>query len=230
MQIDDLIRAVEADAPDTEPLTLLRTASSMVQSVTDAADAALGYFVDQARRAGHSWTEIGACLGVSKQAAQQKHVRVSVDLQSQLFGRCTDRARRVVEACEEVARDLGHAYIGTEHVLLAQFAEPQAVAARLLKKEGLSAKRVRAAIVALTGEGEGSPADEVPFTPRARELFRDALGIALELGHNYIGTEHMLLAMFRGEGIAGRILSDAGLDEEAMRDEVVAELARIVKK
>ena len=229
MQIDDLIRAVEADAPDDEPLTLLRTASSMVESVTDAADAALGYFVDQARRAGHSWTDIGACLGVSKQAAQQKHVRVSSDLQTQLFGRCTDRARRVVGACEEVARDLGHTYIGTEHVLLAQFAEPQAIAARLLKKEGLSAKKVRAAIVELTGEGDGAPDGEIPFTPRARELLRDALGIALVLGHNYIGTEHMLLAMFRGEGIAGRILADAGLDEEAMRDAVVAEIEKVVK-
>ena len=230
MQIDDLIRQVEADAPDKEPLTLLRTASSMVQSVTDAADAALGYFVDQARRAGHSWTDIGACLGVSKQAAQQRHVRVAADLQTQLFGRATDRARRVVTATEEVARDLGHAYVGTEHVLLAQFAEPKSVAARLLKKEGLSAKSVRAAIVELTGEGEGAPDGAIPFTPRAMELFRDALAIALQLGHNYIGTEHRLLAMFRGEGLAGRILSDAGLDEEAMRDEVVAELARIVKQ
>lgn len=230
VQIDDLIRAVEDDAPDDEPLTLLSTAASMVQSVTDAADAALGYFVDRARRAGHSWTEIGACLGVSKQAAQQRHVRGSNDLETQLFGRFTDRARKVVTATEEAANDLGHGYIGTEHFLLALFAEPKGIAAQILKRHGINAKSVRAAIIERVGEPSDPPSGEMVFTPRGKELLRDALTQSLALGHNYVGTEHLLLAAFRGDGLARHILEDAGFEESAARAEVIAELAKFVRK
>ena len=225
MQIDDLIRAVEADAPDTEPLTLLRTASSMVQSVTDAADAALGYFVDQARRAGHSWTEIGSCLGVSKQAAQQKHVRVSSDLAAQSMERFTPRARAVVERFEEVARGLGHSFIGTEHILLALYSQPKSMAALILRERGLSASKAKEAVLEMVPSGEPSTTEVIALTPRAQDVMIGTMAEALKLGHNYIGTEHMLLALYRNEGAARQVLEDAGLDNASVVGEVKKRLA-----
>src|SRR3954466_3712076 len=122
--MQDLISLVVADAPDEQPLNRLTTAATLVRDVGETADAALGYFVDQARRAGHSWSEIGDALGVTKQAAQQRHLRAGGGIITNLE-RFTDRARRTVAAGEFAARNLGHGFIGTEHLLLALFGEPE---------------------------------------------------------------------------------------------------------
>src|SRR5947209_19382503 len=118
--IHDLITEVRRDAAEDQPLAQLQTAATLTQDITDTADAVLGYFVDQARRAGQSWSEIGEALGVSKQAAQQRHLRAGGDIITN-FERFTDRARRVVATSEFAARDLGHGSIGTEHLPLAPF-------------------------------------------------------------------------------------------------------------
>src|SRR5580658_932934 len=133
--LQDVIHLVEADTEDAEPLSRLGTASVLVRNLTEVGDAALGYFVDQARHAGHSWSEIGEALGVSKQAAQQKHtVRLSLGLNTPTFERFSPRARNVLSAAEPIARQWGHGCIGTEHLLLALYREPEGVAAQILNE------------------------------------------------------------------------------------------------
>src|SRR5579864_8981377 len=123
--LQDVIHLVEADGDAGGPLGRLQAASALVRELAEVGDAALGYFVDQARHAGHSWSEIGEALGVTKQAAQQKHTaRLSLGIGPATFERFTPRARNVVAAAEAVARDWEHAYVGTEHLLLALYAEP----------------------------------------------------------------------------------------------------------
>jgi ATP-dependent Clp protease ATP-binding subunit ClpA len=197
----------------------------MIRSLSDVGDAALGYFVDQARRAGHSWSEIGESLGVSKQAAQQRQVARAFGLTTVTFERFTERARRVVAASEECAREFQHNYIGTEHLLLAQYSMPEALAAQILTESGLSADAVRQAIRDRVGEGAQPPEGHLPFTPRAVEVFTGALAAALEFRHNYIGTEHLLLGLVRTDGVANEILMTVGLDAEALTPKVTAKLA-----
>lgn len=227
--LEDLINEVQRDAPESDPLSRLRTAGALARDVTDVADAALGYFVDQARRSGHSWSEIGDALGVSKQAAQQRHVRVGMGMVESM-GRVTDRARRVIAAAEFAARDLGHGFVGTEHLLLAQFSEPEAMSAVILHDRGLTAAKVRAAVVERIGEGPGAGPDPLPYTPRAAQALSSALTLALELGHNYIGTEHLLLALMEGEGVSALILREAGLDRESTTQDVVRRLTSLQPK
>ena len=231
--LQDLIREVQDDTPDPEPLKLLETAAAMIRSLDDVGDAALGYFVDQARRAGHSWSEIGESLGVSKQAAQQRQVARTGGLTTVTFERFTDRARRVVASSQDCAREFQHNYIGTEHLLLAQFSMPEGLAAQVLTESGLSVDIVRQAIRDRVGDGAQMPDGlgaqlpdgRLPFTPRAVEVFTGALATALELGHNYIGTEHLLLGIARTDGLASEILHSAGLDRSVLTPKVVAKLA-----
>jgi hypothetical protein len=228
-QLDELIATVHDDAPDQSPLGRLATASAMSSQLTDTADAVLGHFVGLARASGHSWSEIGDALGVSKQAAQQRHVaRTSVpgQLSGFTFERFTDRARQTIAQAQTVAGALGHTYIGTEHLLLAQFAAPGGIAAQILSEAGMSEGGVTEAIVADFGRGEKAVDGSLPFTPRAGQALTHALAVALELGHNYIGTEHLLLGLRRVDGgAAAGYLDVAGLSEDILRAKVMERLA-----
>src|SRR4051812_43412720 len=220
--IQDLISIVVADCPDDEPLGRLTTAASLMRDVGDTADAALGYFVDQARRSGRSWSEIGDALGVSKQAAQQRH-GLRLGGIPVTFERFTERAKSVMAASEAAARGLGHGYIGTEHLLLAQYAEPDGLGAQTLVEAGLPADAAKSAVIDRVGEGPGTGEGRPPFTPRAVEALKEALAAALELGHNYIGTEHLLMGAGRIDGgLAAIILREAGIDNDALRAKLTA--------
>ena len=221
--LEDLIREVHQDAEDDSPLERLRAAAAMSRDMTDVSDAALGYFVDQARRAGHSWTEIGESLGVSKQAAQQRHVARASSVS---YERWTPRARNVVTASEAVARSLGHTYIGTEHLLLGLYDEPDGIGADMLTKTGITRDAVLTAVVAQAGRGPGAPKGDLPHTAKALQAMAGALTAALELGHNYIGTEHLVLGLLRVDGLASTILNDAGLDEPRARAFVLEALTK----
>ena len=127
-----------------------------------------------------------------------------------MFERFTERARQVVVLAQEEARALKHNYIGTEHLLLGLLREEEGVAARVLDSSAISTEEVRAAVVRIVGTGEEVATGQIPFTPRAKKVLELALREALSLGHNYIGTEHILLGLIReDEGVAARILLDS---------------------
>ncbi len=139
-----------------------------------------------------------------------------------MFERFTDRARRVVVLAQEEARLLDHSYIGTEHVLLGLLHEGEGVAAAVLGSLGVDRGRAQAVVVELVGRGTSAPAGHVPFTPRAEKVLELSLREALQLGHNYIGTEHLLLGLIReGEGVGAQALRSFGLELPATRDAVV---------
>ena len=139
-----------------------------------------------------------------------------------MFERFTDRARRVVVLAQEEARMLNHNYIGTEHLLLGLIHEGEGVAARALESLGISLDAVRQQVEEIIGQGQQAPSGHIPFTPRAKKVLELSLREALQLGHNYIGTEHILLGLIReGEGVAAQVLVKLGADLNRVRQQVI---------
>jgi ATP-dependent Clp protease ATP-binding subunit ClpA len=139
-----------------------------------------------------------------------------------VFERFTDKARRVVVLAQEEARMLNHNYIGTEHILLGLIHEGEGVAARALESLGIALSDVRRDVGEIIGEGEGTSGGHIPFTPRAKKVLELSLREALQLGHNYIGTEHILLGLVReGEGVAAQVLQKLGADLNRVRQTVI---------
>ena len=139
-----------------------------------------------------------------------------------MFERFTDRARRVVVLAQEEARMLNHNYIGTEHILLGLIHEGEGVAAKAMEGMGISLEAVRAQVEEIIGQGQQAPSGHIPFTPRAKKVLELSLREALQLGHNYIGTEHILLGLIReGEGVAAQVLVKLGADLNRVRQQVI---------
>ena len=139
-----------------------------------------------------------------------------------MFQRFSDRARRVVVLAQEEARMLNHNYIGTEHLLLGLIQEGEGVAAKALESMGISLEAVRNQVEEIIGRGTSAPTGHIPFTPRAKKVLELSLREALQLGHNYIGTEHILLGLIReGEGVAAQVLTKLGADLDRVRNQVV---------
>jgi len=228
--LDDLIALARSAADSDDPIDELAAAAGLKSELDELTDAVLGHFVDQARRAGRSWSQIGEALGVTKQAAQQKHTSTEsvarrilsrIAERWQPGSRFTARAKVTVVAAHEAAQALGHGYIGTEHLLLGLFAEPESIAARVLAELGITRDDVEGFVVETVGrmdDGSG----HLPFTPRAKQAMEHALREALALGHNYIGTEHLLLGLLReGDGLAASYLASRGADLGRARMAVV---------
>ena len=143
-----------------------------------------------------------------------------------MFERFTDRARRVVVLAQDEARGLKHNYIGTEHLLLGLISEGEGVAAKALETMGIKGEAVRASVIEILGEGEKPVEGHIPFTPRAKRVFELSLREALQLGHNYIGTEHLLLGLLKeGEGVAAQVLTKQGADLAQVRQTVIQMLS-----
>jgi len=143
-----------------------------------------------------------------------------------MFERFTDRARRVVVLAQDEARGLKHNYIGTEHLLLGLISEGEGVAAKALETMGIKGEAVRASVIEIIGEGEKPVEGHIPFTPRAKRVFELSLREALQLGHNYIGTEHLLLGLLKeGEGVAAQVLTKQGADLAQVRQTVIQMLS-----
>lgn len=223
--LQELIDTIRRDSYSDDALAQLATASQTVTELSETGDAALGYFVDRARGAGRSWVEISSVLGVSKQAA---HKRFAVSWTTRpAFDRYTDRAKRVVESASAIALRHRHNYVGTEHLLLALFTEPEAIATRVLAAHDITEAAVDTAVVAMIPDGETEVAGDPVLTPRANHALQGAVAEALELGHNYVGTEHILLAFYRDSGgVAPRVLLELGLDGDTARPELLKLLAR----
>jgi ATP-dependent Clp protease ATP-binding subunit ClpA len=148
-----------------------------------------------------------------------------------VFERFTERARQVVVLAQEEARALRHNYIGTEHLLLGLLREEEGLAARVLESLDLTIEEVRAQIARIVGQGDEILTGQIPFTPRAKLVLELSLREALSLGHNYIGTEHILLGLIReNQGVAARILLDFDADAEKIRNEVIRMLSGPARK
>ena len=146
------------------------------------------------------------------------------------FGRFTEKARAAVVLAQEEARALAHNYVGTEHVLLGLLGVEDGVAARALARLGVEQQGFRARVEEIVGRGTGTPSGQIPFTPRAKKVIELALREALELRHDYIGTEHLLLAVVKeGEGVAARVLREQEIEEPQVRDVVLALIAQAPK-
>lgn len=209
-----LIDGVKADASGEEALLQLSQASKTVSDLEQVGDALLGHFVDQCRRSGHSWSEISKALGVSKQAA---HKRFTFDVPT--FERFTERARNVISRSEVEAHHLGHGFVGTEHILLALFEITDGLAFKVLEEVGISKSMVEEHVLELIKRATPSEEGKLPFTPRAKAVLGSAVEVALQLGHNYIGTEHLLLGLFSDEdSVAAKVLGDLGASYDIARD------------
>jgi hypothetical protein len=214
ISLDSLISDVESRAPSPEPLSLLATASATVTELNETTDALLSHFVDRSRRAGHSWSEIGEALGVTKQAVQKRFTGQYGNPRG--YEQFTDRVRRLLKVhAVEFAKEMGHRSIGTEDILGGLLADKRSLAYAALKDAGATPAGIRVRIEEVAPRGPGYVDG---FTPLAWTRIDKALNIALEMGHNYIGTEHILLSLIRGEGLAGEILAAEGVTD----DEVTA--------
>jgi Clp amino terminal domain, pathogenicity island component len=216
-----LIDEVKADSPGEESLLQLSQASRTVSDLEQVSDALLGHFVDQCRRSGHSWSEISNALGVSKQAAHKRFT-----FEAPTFERFTDRARQALGQSEIEARHLGHGFVGTEHILLALLELTDGLAARALDEVGISKSMAEEQILELIKRTTPAEEGKLPFTPRAKAVLRRAVEEALDLGHNYIGTEHLLLGLFGDEdSIAAKVLRDLGASYDIVRGRTLELLA-----
>ena len=143
-----------------------------------------------------------------------------------MFERFTDRARRVVVLAQEEARMLNHNYIGTEHILLGLIHEGEGVAAKVLTELGISVETVRQQVEEIIGVGRVASSGQIPFSPRSKKVLELSLRESLQLGHNYIGTEHILLGLLReGEGVAAQVLQRLGADLNRVRQQVIEMLS-----
>ena len=226
MELDELIDEVEGD----DPLDRLSSAMAVKVELDELADALIGHFVDAARREGCSWSEIGAAMGVTKQAAQQRHTSERPPRRGRgpLFARFTPRARYAVREAEDAARELRHAYLGTEHLLLGLLAVSQGLAGKSLTALGVTREAVLATLSPGDGPRERGRRRRIPFTPKAKAVMEGALQESLTLGHNYIGTEHLLLALYRvPDGLAAVTLQELGVTQEQVRADIVDRLSKL---
>ncbi|KZM71001.1 ATP-dependent Clp protease ATP-binding subunit [Nocardia terpenica] len=230
VRLDDLIESIKAARPD-DVLEQLTDAVVAAGHLSEVADHLIGHFVDQARRAGASWTDIGRSMGVSKQAAQKRFVpKLPVDPgmdASSGFTRFTDRARRAVVAAQAEARKAGNTQITPEHLILGLLSEPDGLAYRAIVDQGVSADTVRRVATATFPPAVDDIPEQIPFNGQAKKALELTFRQALRLGHNYVGTEHILLALLElGDGTG--VLAGLGIDHEHTEAEVVAGIERIM--
>jgi len=213
IRLDDLIDGIRTQYPD-RPLEQLTAAVLAADHVNEISDHLIGHFVDQARRSGASWTEIGGCLGVTKQAAQQ---RFTPKDDPNMFARFTPRARQAVVQAQEEARARRQSEIYPEHLMLGLLCVPESLAVLALAHQGITPQAIseaaEAALPAPPVDAESPPL--IPFSPPAKKALELTVREALRLGHNYVGTEHLLLALLAREADAPGPLRQLGASADA---------------
>ncbi|MBA9004395.1 Clp protease N-terminal domain-containing protein [Thermomonospora cellulosilytica] len=227
IRLDDLIEAIKK--AHTDVLEQLSSAVIAADHLGEVADHLVGHFVDQARRSGKSWTEIGRSMGVSKQAAQKRFVpkgeAVTMD-PNEGFSRFTTRAQNAVMAAHTAAQEAGNAEVTPDHLVLGLLSEPEGLAAKAITAQGVTLDDVRQAVTSRLGPAVEDPPNVVPYSAQARKALELCFREALRLGHNYIGTEHMLLALLEQENGQG-VLTGLGIGKAAAEDHVIAMLNSI---
>ena len=230
VRLDDLIDVIKR--VHNEPLDQLTDAVLAAESLDEIADHLIGHFVDQARRSGASWTEIGKCMGVTKQAAQKRFVPKAPDFESSAldpnagFGRFTPRARNVVVVAQNKTRQAGNSEINPDHLLLALFDDPDGLAVKLLAAQGIDAGAVENAVT-LPPPADGDLPALIPFNGPAKKVLELTFRQALRLGHNYIGTEHIVLALLEAEDDGP--LRGLGVDKDRFERDLAAALEQFTK-
>lgn len=193
VRLDDLIDGILTAHPD-QPLDQLTSAVLTAQHFEDIADHLIGHFVDRARHSGASWSEIGESLGVTKQAAQQ---RFTPKASQEMFSRFTDKARAVLVRSMELTRDSNRSEIEPAHIALALADVPDSLALHALATQGVTVEALRAALAPQVAGPEDAPEPPVliPYSGAAKKVIELSVREAVRLGHNYVGTEHILLAL-----------------------------------
>jgi hypothetical protein len=230
LSLDELISYVKTMTPAGGPLDNLADAVSVGADLDETSDALIGHFVDRARRSGATWSQIGSSMGVTKQAAQKRFVTLWEGAE---FSRFTQRSRNVLAASASIAADAGAGTIDASHLAAGLLSEPDGIAAKVIHGAGRTDEQVLTAL-GLQAAAEGAAAQAGPeelrrlrFTEDGRIAIRGALTAALKLGHNYIGTEHLLLGILQGKGDAREILVGLGVTAAFTERWLVEEFARI---
>ena len=218
VNVQTLIEQIDTDLPDADPLAKIAEARRRARLLNDAGDQLVDHYVSQARAGGASWSQIGDALGVSKQAAQQRRWGGQ-------FERFTARARHVVVLAQDRARALRHTAVTPDHLLLAMIEEGEGLAAKVVEKLAGPLTAVAEAVKADLVPGTGAQPVHVPFDADCKRIMDETLDQAVGLGHNYIGTEHMLLGLLRvPECRAAGVLTGFGVDYDRARDMVAGAL------
>ncbi|MFE6930643.1 Clp protease N-terminal domain-containing protein [Streptomyces sp. NPDC057699] len=227
VRLDDLIDAIKNT--HTDALEQLSGAVVAADHLGEIADHLIGHFVDQARRSGASWTDIGRSMGVTRQAAQKRFVPKkpgeSSDLDpSQGFGRFDEQARNVVMGAHNEAHAARNDEIGVGHLILGLLAEPDSLGARAIAGQGITPEAVReAAVLALPAAADEVP-ELIPYDAASRKVLELTFREALRLGHDFIGTGHIVLALLEFEGGAG-VLTGLGVDKDVASSDIAAAVA-----
>jgi hypothetical protein len=235
VRLDDLISHIKQQHSDGDVLGQLSDAVFLGEHLGEVSDHLIGHFVDQARRSGASWTEIGKSMGVSKQAVQKRFVPKesgsSVQEKVEVFSRYTDRARHVIVASQEEAFSAESPSIEPVHLLLGLLKDSAGLAASAIVAQKVKLDAVRDAAVAKQPEPLAEPRKSpmIPFSSNSKKVLELTTRESLRLGHNYVGTEHILLALFElGEGDAFDVLTGLGLTKEATEAVIQQALVEIV--
>lgn len=228
VRLDDLIEAIKKTRSDV--LDQLSDAVIAADHLGEVADHLIGHFVDQARRSGASWAEIGRSMGVTKQAAQKRFVgkapaEIPLD-PSQGFGQFTPRARNAVVVAQTEARAASNDEIRSEHLVLGLLKDPGALAAQAIAAQGVPLEAAREAATAALPSAKAEIPALIPFDARAKEALELTFTEAKRLGHNFVGTEHILLALLELDDGSG-VLAGLGLDKAATEASVTTALAEV---
>lgn len=227
-----LIAQVRDAHPDDDPLARVEAACQAAADLDEVADHLVGHFVDEARAAGFTWTQIGEHIGVTKQAARKRFAPRDVPEKAaespsrgNVFGRYTDRARHAVVLAQEDARHHGHPLINTEHLLLGICQEGGDTGARAIEASGVRVTDLQAAVTNRLAPASTRIEGHIPFAQEAKKTLELAARANLRLGHDQIGTGHLLLGLIdEGTGLAAQVLAEAGVTAESVQAEIVRPL------
>ncbi|WEO99808.1 Clp protease N-terminal domain-containing protein [Streptomyces sp. FXJ1.172] len=221
ISLADLIARLDEELPDADDLARISEAHVRAQTLSLLGDQLVDHYVGKAKQAGASWTEIGDAIGVSKQAAQQRHAPAA-------FERFTELNRHSIVLAQEAARTHKHDFIGTEHILLGLLGEPRGLAYEVLMAKAGSEQHIRETIEeAMPPAGPKALRGHIPFRADSKEVIGQARRASADLGHDWVGTEHTLLGLIRAEeSPAAQILRSLGFTSDELYETVKTEITK----